>query len=77
VLVGAVPEADAPTAPSPRVGDRPEAALAAVRRSEQRLLRQVRTACLTAASGDLAHVLASVAASTSQHAAALAAGEGR
>ncbi|WP_415839274.1 hypothetical protein, partial [Nocardioides zeicaulis] len=46
-------------------------ALRAARRSEQRLLRAVRGACTTAASGDLARVLASIAASTSQHAAAL------
>ena len=75
VLVGAVPEADVPTASPPRIAARPEAALAAVRRSEQRLLREVRAGCLGAASGDLARVLASVAASTSQHAAALANGD--
>ena len=63
VLVGAVPESDVPTA-----------ALAAVRRSEQRLLREVRAGCVSAASGDLARVLASIAASTSQHAASLATG---
>lgn len=74
VLVGAVPEADLPTGTRPTVPARPTAALAAVRRSEQRLLREVRTGCLAAASGDLARVLASVAASTSQHAAALATG---
>lgn len=75
VLVGAVPEADVPTASPPRIAAQAEAALAAVRRSEQRLLREVRTGCLAAASGDLARVLASVAASTSQHAAALAGGD--
>jgi hypothetical protein len=74
VLVGAVPQADVPTATPPPVPARPEAALTAVRRSEQRLLREVRTGCIGAASGDLARVLASVAASTSQHAAALASG---
>lgn len=74
VLVGAVPEADVPSASPPPVAARAGAALAAVRRSEQRLLREVRTGCLAAASGDLARVLASVAASTSQHAVALAAG---
>lgn len=77
VLVGAVPEADVPTASPPPVATRPEAALAAVRKSEQRLLREVRTGCLAAASGDLARVLASVAASTSQHAAALSSGASR
>ena len=77
VLVGAVPEADVPTASPPRSPPTAEAALAAVRRSEQRLLREVRTGCLAAASGDLARVLASVAASTSQHAAALARGRRR
>ncbi|UFN45679.1 hypothetical protein [Nocardioides okcheonensis] len=52
-------------------GARIVAALRTVGRSEQRLLRSVREACTGAASGDLARVLASVAASTSQHAAAL------
>ncbi len=74
VLVGAVPEPDVTTAAPPTLAPRPEAALAAVRRSEQRLLREVRTGCLEARSGDLARVLASVAASTSQHAATLASG---
>ena len=55
--------------PSPGRSDR---ALTAVRRSEQRLLREVRAACVAAASGDLARVLASVAASTAQHSAASA-----
>ncbi|RYC12835.1 hypothetical protein [Nocardioides zhouii] len=77
VLVGAVPEADVPIADPPRIAARPEAALAAVGRSEQRLLREVRAGCLGAASGDLARVLASVAASTSQHAASLATGAPR
>ncbi len=72
VLAGAVPEADLPTPGSASVPDKLLPALKAVRRSEQRLLRVVREGCLTAASGDLARVLASVAASTSQHTAALA-----
>jgi hypothetical protein len=76
VLVGALPEADVPTVSRPRVAPRPAAALTAVRRSEQRLLREVREGCLASASGDLARVLASIAASTSQHAAALADGGG-
>ena len=74
VLVGAVPESDVPTAAPPTIAPRPDAALAAVRRSEQRLLREVRAGCVSAASGDLARVLASIAASTSQHAASLATG---
>ena len=78
VLVGAVPEAERPTGEAASVPSRPARALAAVRRSEQRLVREVREGCLAAASGDLARVLASVAASTAQHGAALAgaAGEG-
>ncbi len=72
VLVGAVPEADLPTPEPASVPSRILPALAVVRRSEQRLLRAVREGCLGAASGDLARVLASVAASTSQHGAALA-----
>jgi hypothetical protein len=72
VLVGAVPEADLPTPAPASVPARILPALAVVRRSEQRLLREVRTGCLTAASGDLARVLAAIAASTSQHSAALA-----
>lgn len=71
VLVGAVPEAELPTPAAVSVPARILPALAAVRRSEQRLLREVREGCLAAASGDLARVLASVAASTSQHSAAL------
>ena len=71
VLGAAVPDQQLPTVAAPSVPARIVPALRAVRRSEQRLLRTVRTACATAASGDLARVLASVAASTSQHAAAL------
>lgn len=72
VLVGAVPEPEVPTGAVTTVPARILPALAAVRRSEQRLLREVREGCLAAASGDLARVLASVVASTSQHSAALA-----
>lgn len=72
VLAGAVPDADVPTPAPPRIPADRTKALAAVRRSEQRLLREVRGGCVAAASGDLARVLASVAASTAQHAAALA-----
>lgn len=73
VLVGAVPESDVPTAAPPTIAPRAGSALVAVRRSEQRLLRDVRSGCLEARSGDLARVLASIVASTSQHAASLAA----
>ena len=72
VLAGAVPDPQVPTGAPATVPSRILPALAAVRRSEQRLLRQVRAGCLAAASGDLARVLASVAASTAQHSAALA-----
>jgi hypothetical protein len=72
VLVGAVPSADLPTAEPVSVPSRILPALRAVRRSEQRLLREVRVGCLAAASGDHARGRASVAASTSQHSAALA-----
>lgn len=71
VLVGAVPDADLPTPAPVSVPSRILPALRAVRRSEQRLLREVREGCLVAASGDLARVLASIAASTAQHSAAL------
>ena len=66
-----MPESEVPTASPPSLPARPAAALGAVGRSEQRLLRAVRAGCLEARSGDLARVLASVAASTSQHAAAV------
>jgi hypothetical protein len=72
VLEGAVADADVATPPPPRVPADRAGALTAVRRSEQRLLREVRRGCVAAASGDLARVLASVAASTAQHGAALA-----
>ena len=72
VLEGAVADADVETPPPPRVPAERAGALTAVRRSEQRLLREVRRGCVGAASGDLARVLASVAASTAQHGAALA-----
>lgn len=72
VLAGAVADADVPTPAPARIPARRERALAAVRRSEQRLLREVRRGCVAAASGDVARVLASMAASTAQHGAALA-----
>ena len=72
VLEGAVADADVATPPPPHVPADRAGALTAVRRSEQWLLREVRRGCVGAASGDLARVLASVAASTAQHGAALA-----
>ena len=72
LLVGAVPDAEVPAPGAASVPARPAPALAAVRRTEQRLLRTLRRSCVTAASGDLARVLASVAASVSQHLATLA-----
>jgi hypothetical protein len=71
VLVGAVPDADVPAPAPPTIAPAEDRALAAVHRSEQRLLREVRQACVAAASGDLARVLASIAASTAQHSVAL------
>ncbi|WP_299924172.1 hypothetical protein [uncultured Nocardioides sp.] len=72
VLAGAVADTDVPAPAPPTIaGDRARA-LGVVRRSEQRLLREVRRGCVGAASGDLARVLASMAASTAQHGAALA-----
>lgn len=71
LLVGAVPDAEVPTPGSASVPARSAPALAAVRRSEQRLLRILRESCVAAASGDLARVLASMSASVSQHLATL------
>lgn len=72
VLAGAVADTDVPAPAPPTIAGDRDRALAVVRRSEQRLLREVRRGCVGAASGDLARVLASVAASTAQHGAALA-----
>jgi hypothetical protein len=72
VLAKAVPDADVPAPAPPTLAPQQVRALTAVRRSEQRLLREVRLGCLSSASGDLARVLASIAASTAQHGAALA-----
>lgn len=74
LLAGAVADTELPDVSPARVPAAPDRALAAVRRSEQRLLRQLREACVGAASGDLARVLASVAASTAQHSASLGPG---
>jgi hypothetical protein len=73
VLAGAAPDAGPTPVDPPTLPPDGRRALVAVGRSEQRLLREVRRGCADAASGDLARVLASVAASTSQHAAALSA----
>ena len=71
LLVGAVPDAEVPAVESPAVPALPGPALVAVRRSELRLLRTLGESCVDAASGDLARVLASMAASVSQHVATL------
>ncbi len=71
VLAEAVPDADLPTPAPPRIPTHEARALTAVGRSERRLLREVQRGCVAAASGDLARVLASIAASTAQHGAAL------
>ncbi len=71
VLDGALPAAEAPSPPSATVPPRPGPALNAVRRGERRLLRTLRDSCVAADSGDLARLLASMAASVSQHAVAL------
>ena len=71
LLLGAVEGSELPGTDPVRVPRDPVRALAAVRRSEQRLLRVVREGCTGAASGDLARVLASIAASTAQHGVAL------
>ena len=71
LLLGAVEGADLPATGTVRVPSDPVRALLAVQRSERRLQRVVREGCTTAASGDLARVLASIAASTAQHGAAL------
>jgi hypothetical protein len=71
LLAGAVPDTELPSAAPVTVPPQSEPALRAVRRSEQQLLRTLRDGCLGAASGDLARVLASMAASTSQHVATL------
>ena len=71
LLLGAVEGAELPASEPVPVPDDPERALSVVRRSERRLQRAVREGCTAAASGDLARVLASIAASTAQHSAAL------
>ncbi|KRE94673.1 hypothetical protein ASG76_09685 [Nocardioides sp. Soil774] len=71
LLIGAVEGAELPASEPVHLPDDPERALSVVRRSERRLQRAVREGCTAAASGDLARVLASIAASTAQHSAAL------
>lgn len=71
LLVGALPDTEVPTAGSTPAPPGPAAALLAVRRSEQQLLRTLRASCVAASSGDLARVLASMAGSISQHVATL------
>ena len=71
LLVEAAPDAPAPSAPEGAAPATRQAALAAVRRSEQRLRGQVERGCARASSGDLARVLAAMAGSLAQHAAAL------
>ena len=71
LLADALPDNEVTTPDGIGVPGRPPAALAAVRRTEQQLLRTLREACVGASSGDLARVLASMAASTSQHLATL------
>lgn len=77
LLADAAPEiasaSPAPVTPAAR----PAAALADVRRSERSLGRDLTRAVERAASGDLARILSSVAASTAQHLAALDAGGDR
>jgi hypothetical protein len=75
VLQAALPErTDADIAQPPAPTGR-RAGLRSVRRSERLLLHSTREAALAARSGDLARVLASVAASTTQFLAVLDAGE--
>lgn len=77
LLAEAAPDA---ASDSPALADPPDgraAALRAVRRSEATLQRTAIEACVDASSGDLARVLASLSASTSQHLAALDANAGR
>lgn len=71
LLAGAVPDAELPTPAPATVPPQSAPAIRAVRRSEQQLLRTLRDGCLGASSGDLARVLASMTASTSQLVAAL------
>lgn len=71
LLVGALPDDEVTESLTPDVPRRARRALTRVRSFERQVLRQVETACVAAASGDLARVLASVAASTAQHLALL------
>lgn len=71
LLVEAAPDAPAPATPDGGTPATRQAALAAVRRSEQRLLVQIERGCARASSGDLARALAAMAGSLAQHAATL------
>ena len=71
LLEEAAPDVSVPPAPETGVTARPAVALAAVRRAERRVRAEVDRASLQASSGDLARVLAVVAGSLAQHAAAL------
>ena len=74
LLAEAAPDAATESASPAAPEDAAAPTLVAVRRSEARLQRTAIEACVDASSGDLARVLASVGASTSQHLAALDAG---
>lgn len=71
LLAQALPEAPAPSSPSVGVPAARRRALGAVRRSERQLETRLQQACLQAASGDLARLLASITSSTAQHRVAL------
>lgn len=76
LLATAVPDAPASTPPTSATPVGRRAALAAVRRVERRLRRQVETGCARASSGDLARVLSAMSGSLAQHSAALDAAAG-
>lgn len=67
LLSGAVPDASTSAAEPVEVPGRRPAALATVRRTERRLQRTLELSTVRASSGDLARVLASMAASLAQH----------
>lgn len=66
-----------PAAPAVSVPETPDAALALVRRAEERLAGLLRRAAVDARSGDLARGLATMSAGVAQHAAVLADGSPR
>lgn len=67
LLVAALPDDEVAEPVAPDLPPRARPALARVRNVERRVLREVEAACLSAASGDLARALASIAGSTAQH----------